>query len=138
MWQQCCYHSPTDLGERHTALVPYLCPVPQTTLILVLSGRVPGDVDVFNQAGDTVLLTQSRYRRRVGFVPQDDILHPDLTVRENLDYSARFRLPLKVALRCARMHASMLQAAAQGSACTAALRCARMHAAVRPCTGVCV
>lgn len=43
-----------------------------------------------------VLLTQSRYRRRVGFVPQDDILHPDLTVRENLDYSARFRLPLKV------------------------------------------
>ena len=27
-----------------------------------------------------------------GFVPQDDIVHEDLTVRENLVYSARLRL----------------------------------------------
>lgn len=42
----------------------YLCPAAtplhmcvrllQTTLILVLSGRVPGDVDVYNQAGEEV------------------------------------------------------------------------------------
>ena len=29
----------------------------------------------------------------VGFVPQDDIVHPDLTVYENLMYSGLFRLP---------------------------------------------
>ena len=29
----------------------------------------------------SVSLTEARYRRKVGFVPQDDILHPDLTVR---------------------------------------------------------
>lgn len=105
----------------------------QTTLILVLSGRVPGDVDVFNQAGDTVLLTQSRYRRRVGFVPQDDILHPDLTVRENLDYSARFRLPLKVALvlHSCGVHACMLQSA---RACLRVL-CATLALSVAAASG---
>ena len=29
----------------------------------------------------------------VGFVPQDDIVYPDLTVRENLLYSGRLQLP---------------------------------------------
>jgi len=29
----------------------------------------------------------------VGFVPQDDIVYPELTVRENFIYSGRFRLP---------------------------------------------
>jgi ABC-type multidrug transport system ATPase subunit len=33
------------------------------------------------------------HRKRVGFVPQDDIVHEDLTVRENLEFSARLRLP---------------------------------------------
>ena len=28
-----------------------------------------------------------------GFVPQDDIVHPELTVRENLLYSGKFSLP---------------------------------------------
>lgn len=29
----------------------------------------------------------------IGFVPQDDIVYPDLTVRENLLYSGRLQLP---------------------------------------------
>ena len=35
----------------------------------------------------------TRLRSYAGFVPQDDILHPDLTVYENLYYSAMLRLP---------------------------------------------
>ena len=53
----------------------------KTTLILVLSGRMPAAVSVFNDEHETVALTETRYRRKLGFVPQDDILHADLTVR---------------------------------------------------------
>jgi ABC-type multidrug transport system ATPase subunit len=38
-----------------------------------------------------------KHRKRVGFVPQDDIVHDDLTVEENLHYSAQLRLPTKSA-----------------------------------------
>jgi ABC-type multidrug transport system ATPase subunit len=34
-----------------------------------------------------------RFRMHVGYVPQDDIIHPSLTVRQALYYSARLRLP---------------------------------------------
>lgn len=33
------------------------------------------------------------YMRVIGFVPQDDLVHPDLTVRESLRYTHRLRLP---------------------------------------------
>ena len=36
------------------------------------------------------------HRKRVGFVPQDDIVHDDLTVEENLRFSAMLRLPHRV------------------------------------------
>ena len=35
----------------------------------------------------------SRYRKLIGYVPQDDIILPELTVRENILHSARIRLP---------------------------------------------
>lgn len=33
------------------------------------------------------------HKKSVGFVPQDDIVYPELTVRENFVYSGRFQLP---------------------------------------------
>lgn len=33
------------------------------------------------------------FRTNVGYVPQDDIVHPQLTVREALDYACKLRLP---------------------------------------------
>lgn len=33
------------------------------------------------------------FRTNVGYVPQDDIVHPQLTVREALEYACRLRLP---------------------------------------------
>lgn len=35
----------------------------------------------------------SQYKKLVGYVPQDDIVLPELTVRENILHSARMRLP---------------------------------------------
>lgn len=37
-----------------------------------------------------------RFAGRIGYVPQDDLLHPELTVREVLYYNARLKLPLEV------------------------------------------
>jgi ABC-type multidrug transport system ATPase subunit len=36
----------------------------------------------------------SNHRDIMGFVPQDDVVHDDLTVRENLSYAAMLRLPI--------------------------------------------
>ena len=35
----------------------------------------------------------SKYKKLIGYVPQDDIIFPELTVRENILHSARVRLP---------------------------------------------
>ena len=35
----------------------------------------------------------SKYKRVIGYVPQDDVVLPELTVRENILHSARIRLP---------------------------------------------
>ena len=35
----------------------------------------------------------SKYKKAIGYVPQDDIVLPELTVRENILHSARIRLP---------------------------------------------
>ena len=36
----------------------------------------------------------AKYKKLIGFVPQDDIVIPELTVRENILHSARCRLPM--------------------------------------------
>ncbi|KAL0037315.1 hypothetical protein WJX79_001603 [Trebouxia sp. C0005] len=51
-------------------------------------GTISGQVWVNGRA-----MRMSRLRRIMGFVPQDDIVHEDLTVRENLEYSAWLRNP---------------------------------------------
>lgn len=55
-------------------------------------GIVSGQVALNGVMGETI----GKYPRLVGFVPQDDIMHDDLTVYENLLYSARLRLPPSV------------------------------------------
>lgn len=35
----------------------------------------------------------SKYKKIIGYVPQDDIVLPEMTVRENILHSARIRLP---------------------------------------------
>ena len=52
-------------------------------------GDVSGRVTINGVSGQTL----AAFPRLVGFVPQDDIMHDDLTVYENLLYSAQLRLP---------------------------------------------
>lgn len=58
---------------------------PQTSGQVLLNGR---DLD---QHFD-------EFRHTIGYVPQDDIIHPELTVREALTYTGRLRLPTGLAL----------------------------------------
>lgn len=70
----------------------------KSTLMKTLNGLLPPEGK--KRGGNTVLVEGDNlynhydaYRTMIGYVPQDDILHSDLKVRESLEYSARLRLP---------------------------------------------
>ncbi|MDI1493480.1 MAG: hypothetical protein OHK93_005270 [Ramalina farinacea] len=63
----------------------------KSTFVNVLMGRsshTGGSVRVNGVAGKI-----KQYKKIIGYVPQDDIVLPELTVRENILHSARVRLP---------------------------------------------
>eukprot|EP00249_Psilotum_nudum_P014605 c24911_g1_i1 orf=624-3056(-) len=66
----------------------------KTTLLNILGGRVLGNS---NTLSGTITYNNQMYTKclksRLGFVTQDDIMYPHLTVRETLIYAALLRLP---------------------------------------------
>jgi ABC-type multidrug transport system ATPase subunit/pSer/pThr/pTyr-binding forkhead associated (FHA) protein/ABC-type multidrug transport system permease subunit len=66
----------------------------KTTLLKALNGYTkPAEGRVlFN--GDSLYDYYDRFRQQLGYVPQDDIVHPQLRVREALYFSARLRTDL--------------------------------------------
>lgn len=66
----------------------------KTTLLTALSGRLPGKLS------GTILYNNQSFsssiKRKTGFVTQDDVLYPHLTVLETLTYTALLRLPMKL------------------------------------------
>ena len=63
----------------------------KSTLFSLLTGKIP-------KSKGTILLNGkkqdlSKYKKLVGFVPQDDVMHRELTVNNILLHSARMRLP---------------------------------------------
>ena len=63
----------------------------KSTFVNVLMGKQ-------KNTGGTVKINgwekdMSKYKKLIGYVPQDDIVFPELTVRENILHSARVRLP---------------------------------------------
>ncbi|KAJ9140664.1 hypothetical protein P3X46_031283 [Hevea brasiliensis] len=66
----------------------------KTTLLTALAGRLPGKVSgTITYNG---LPFSSSMKRKTGFVTQDDVLYPHLTVIETLTYAALLRLPKKL------------------------------------------
>jgi ABC-type multidrug transport system ATPase subunit len=68
----------------------------KSTLLNVLSGKAAA----YGFQCGTVLIngrpdSLERYKSCLGFVPQADILHTNLTVFENLMFAARYRLPAR-------------------------------------------
>lgn len=65
----------------------------KTTILNLIAGKVPltsGKVMVNGKYEPNGL---SRFKRNVGFVPQEDTMHRMLTVRQNIEFSARLKLP---------------------------------------------
>ncbi|KAA8532762.1 hypothetical protein F0562_032795 [Nyssa sinensis] len=68
----------------------------KTTLLTALAGRLPGKVSgTITYNGQPF---SSSIKRKTGFVSQDDVLYPHLTVLETLTFTALLRLPNKLTI----------------------------------------
>jgi ABC-type multidrug transport system ATPase subunit len=65
----------------------------KTTLLLTLNGYLPPSSGQVRINGEDLYQIYDALRGSIGYVPQDDIVHPELTVFEAVRYSAQFRLP---------------------------------------------
>jgi ABC transport system ATP-binding/permease protein len=65
----------------------------KTTLLLTLNGYLPPSAGQVRINGEDLYAIYDALRGSIGYVPQDDIVHPELTVFEAVRYSAKFRLP---------------------------------------------
>ncbi|KAI7489134.1 hypothetical protein KC351_g1544 [Hortaea werneckii] len=79
----------------------------KSTLVNVLMGKTKtgsGKIQINGQERATT----REHRRVIGYVPQDDILVPELTVRENILHSARCRLPARWRDKAIQTHVDAL------------------------------
>ena len=65
----------------------------KTTLMMALAGILPPTSGRCRLNGLDVYESYDAFRGNIGYVPQDDIVYPQLTVGESLYYTARLRLP---------------------------------------------
>lgn len=65
----------------------------KSTLMKALSGISPATGGAVLVNGDDLYANYNLYRMMMGYVPQDDIIHQGLEVRQALHYAARLRLP---------------------------------------------
>ena len=65
----------------------------KTTLMLAMNGYMAPAAGQVLYNGQSLYSHYDQFRLHLGYVPQDDIMHGDLTVREALYASARLRLP---------------------------------------------
>lgn len=65
----------------------------KSTLLNALTGFRPADKGNVRYAGRDLYSEYDELRRRIGYVPQEDLLHTSLTVRKALEYGAQLRFP---------------------------------------------
>ncbi|MGK7902718.1 MAG: ATP-binding cassette domain-containing protein [Hormoscilla sp.] len=65
----------------------------KSTLMRTLLGIEPTNDGAVYLNGDNLRSNFNIYRTQIGYVPQDDIIHRELTVTEVLTYAAKLRLP---------------------------------------------
>jgi len=65
----------------------------KSTLLNALTGMRPADQGSVRYDGRDLYRDYAELRQRIGLVPQDDILHTQLAVRQALSYAAELRFP---------------------------------------------
>lgn len=73
--------------------VVFICVCSKSTFLNVLCGKATYGVQSGKVFLNDVETQVSSVKSVMGFVPQDDVLHSDLTCYENLHYQAMLRLP---------------------------------------------
>ncbi|MEU9120913.1 FHA domain-containing protein [Streptomyces sp. NPDC048506] len=81
------------VGERSLLAVVGPSGAGKSTLLNALTGLRPADDGTVLYDGRDLYRDYAELRQRIGLVPQDDILHLQLTVRRALTYAAQLRFP---------------------------------------------
>ncbi|MFD8390741.1 FHA domain-containing protein [Streptomyces sp. NPDC059680] len=86
-------HVSFPVGEKSLLAVVGPSGAGKSTLLNALTGQRPADRGTVLYDGRDLYRDYAELRQRIGLVPQDDILHPQLTVRAALTYAAELRFP---------------------------------------------
>lgn len=86
-------HVSFPVGEKSLLAVVGPSGAGKSTLLNALTGQRPADRGTVLYDGRDLYRDFAELRQRIGLVPQDDILHPQLTVRAALTYAAELRFP---------------------------------------------
>ncbi|MEV6104817.1 FHA domain-containing protein [Streptomyces sp. NPDC051940] len=81
------------VGEKTLLAVVGPSGAGKSTLLGALTGQRPADEGRVLYDGRDLYRDYAELRQRIGLVPQDDILHAQLTVRRALQYAAELRFP---------------------------------------------
>ncbi|MEU7069758.1 FHA domain-containing protein [Streptomyces narbonensis] len=81
------------VGEKSLLAVVGPSGAGKSTLLNALTGQRPADRGTVLYDGRDLYRDYAELRQRIGLVPQDDILHLQLTVRRALGYAAELRFP---------------------------------------------
>src|SRR5260221_2187288 len=82
-----------DIPPRAFVAIVGSSGVGKSSLLNVLSGIQSTQEGVVLYNGQDYYINRDAYSAQIGYVPQDDIIHQDLTVQQALYYTARMRLP---------------------------------------------
>ncbi|MFI2436024.1 FHA domain-containing protein [Streptomyces sp. NPDC018693] len=86
-------HVSFPVGEKCLLAVVGPSGAGKSTLLNALTGQRPADHGTVVYDGRDLYREYAELRQRIGLVPQDDILHAQLTVRAALAYAAELRFP---------------------------------------------
>ncbi|MET9393007.1 FHA domain-containing protein [Streptomyces sp. NPDC006624] len=86
-------HVSFPVGEKCLLAVVGPSGAGKSTLLNALTGQRPADHGTVLYDGRDLYRDYAELRQRIGLVPQDDILHAQLTVRKALTYAAELRFP---------------------------------------------
>jgi ABC transport system ATP-binding/permease protein len=86
-------HVSFPVGEKCLLAVVGPSGAGKSTLLNALTGQRPADHGTVVYDGRDLYHDYAELRQRIGLVPQDDILHAQLTVRRALTYAAELRFP---------------------------------------------
>ncbi len=86
-------HVTFPVGEKCLLAVVGPSGAGKSTLLNALTGLRPADHGTVLYDGRDLYRDFAELRQRIGLVPQDDILHSQLTVRRALGYAAELRFP---------------------------------------------